>query len=454
MSKKSNKAQQAKVATTYNLNDTVLGKVRGYPPWPGMVVDPDNVHPSVALERPSSKKATFYCVRFFPMGDHAWLVEKDMSKLQRHEIESYISEPHKKSSELLNGYRIALDPATWLAEKEAMIQDTVDMEENAEIDQLAETEDGEDEGAAGKKQGKKRKRDDASASVKEKKERKKADKQAKAKPKKDADAASNTKKTKATNGNGTSKRSKKSQSMVESEDEGEAEADAEDEVEDDADAGPSTKSSKKASAAADKAAASPPPAKKAKRDRDDDADEVKGSEDNESIKVRDWRHRLQKTFLSNKSLPREEEMPNLNELFKTVENYEGMTIEQLQFSKIGKVMRHIAVLTEDKVPRDDEFKFRLRAGALVERWHKILNANKGAGGGSTSAAPEAEADETGAVNGARESAGVEDKTAAMDLNGGDGAADAPAVNGSPSQAVLEAEAGDTSFLADVTMSEA
>lgn len=72
-----------------------------------------------------------------------------MSKLQRHEIESYISEPHKKSSELLNGYRIALDPATWLAEKEAMIQDTVDMEENAEIDQLAETEDGEDEGAAG-----------------------------------------------------------------------------------------------------------------------------------------------------------------------------------------------------------------------------------------------------------------------------------------------------------------
>jgi hypothetical protein len=86
-------------------------------------------------------------------------------------------------------------------------------------------------------------------------------------------------------------------------------------------------------------------------------------------------------------------------------------------------MRHIAVLTEDKVPRDDEFKFRLRAGALVERWHKILNANKGAGGGSTSAAPEAEADETGAVNGARESAGVEDKTAAMDLNGGDGAAD-------------------------------
>ncbi|EDQ99013.1 uncharacterized protein LACBIDRAFT_317748 [Laccaria bicolor S238N-H82] len=267
MSKKSSKAQQAKVATTYNINDTVLGKVRGFPPWPGMVVYPDNVHPSVALERPSSKKAT--------SGSSLWVtIEKEISKLQRHEIESYISEPHKKSSELLNEYHIALDPAKWLAEKEAMIQDTVDMEENAEIDQLAETEDGEDEGAAGQKQGKKRKCDNASASVKEKKERKKSDKPAKAKPKKDADAGSTTRKAKATNGNGASKRSKKSQAMVKSEDEGEAEADAEDEAEDDADAGPSTKSPKKAAAVADKTAASPPPVKKAKRDRDDNADEV------------------------------------------------------------------------------------------------------------------------------------------------------------------------------------
>ncbi|EDR00187.1 uncharacterized protein LACBIDRAFT_334433 [Laccaria bicolor S238N-H82] len=70
MSNKSSKAQQAKVATTYNINNMVLGKVRGFPPWPGMVVDPDNVHPTVALECPSNKKATFYCVRFFPLGDH------------------------------------------------------------------------------------------------------------------------------------------------------------------------------------------------------------------------------------------------------------------------------------------------------------------------------------------------------------------------------------------------
>lgn len=30
----------------------------------------------------------------------------------------------------------------------------------------------------------------------------------------------------------------------------------------------------------------------------------------------------------------------------------------------------------DKVPRDEEFKFRARAKALVDKWHAILGANK------------------------------------------------------------------------------
>ncbi|KAJ6580383.1 hypothetical protein DFH09DRAFT_979145, partial [Mycena vulgaris] len=43
-----------------------------------------------------------------------------------------------------------------------------------------------------------------------------------------------------------------------------------------------------------------------------------------------------------------------------------------QFSKIGKVMRHIHLLEENRIPRDDEFKFRERAKALVDKWHEIL----------------------------------------------------------------------------------
>jgi hypothetical protein len=36
---------------------------------PLQIVDPDNVPPRVAKERPNGKKATWYAVRFFPTGD-------------------------------------------------------------------------------------------------------------------------------------------------------------------------------------------------------------------------------------------------------------------------------------------------------------------------------------------------------------------------------------------------
>ena len=50
-----------------------------------------------------------------------------------------------------------------------------------------------------------------------------------------------------------------------------------------------------------------------------------------------------------------------------------------QTSKIGEVMRHIASKESDTIPRDDEFKFRDRAQALVNKWHQILNSANGAG---------------------------------------------------------------------------
>ncbi|KAK2464792.1 hypothetical protein APHAL10511_003210 [Amanita phalloides] len=329
MSKKSAKAP--KEVSSYETRDVVLGKVRGYPPWPGMVVDPESVPPTVLKERPASKKATFYCVRFFPTGDYAWLVAKDISKLQPHEIESYINEPYKKSGDLLQGYRIALEPTKWEQEIAAASQVAVEEEANAEIDEL-DSERDDDE--MGKAKTKKRKRV--------------------------SDVASKAKKgvTKSRR-NGA-----KSKAMVESEDEGEAGGTE----------GEDARAKK----------ASPPPAKKAKRDKEEEMEESNLSGDPEALRVRDWRHKLQKSFLSTKGTPKDEEMPILDNLFTTVENYERINIQYLSFSKIGKVMRHIAVLPEDKVPRDGEYKFRERAKALVDKWHQILNANKSNGGESGS----------------------------------------------------------------------
>jgi hypothetical protein len=91
-------------------------------------------------------------------------------------------------------------------------------------------------------------------------------------------------------------------------------------------------------------------------------------------------------------------MPACNDLFTAIEQYDKMNIHylsvrlfpfvthshinNLQYSKIGKVMRHIHLQPSDKIPRDDEFHFRSRAKALVDKWHVILSANKEAGPGA------------------------------------------------------------------------
>lgn len=225
----------------------------------------------------------------------AWTVAKDISKLQRHEIEAYVNEPSKKSGDLREGYQIALDPEKWLAEKEAQAQEHADAEANAAIDQL----DSEEEGADSKTKSKKRKREsDAGLSAKAK---------SKSKPKKSSEEPG---KKKGAGAGKVKKNGTKSKAMIESEDEGGPE---------DEDEGPSKKPTS-------------PVAKKAKRDKagDDDGKVTQYLQavlrglliilyswlilrltailegDEEAKRVREWRHKLQKVFLTPKTSPKPE----------------------------------------------------------------------------------------------------------------------------------------------------
>ncbi|KAJ7847012.1 hypothetical protein B0H14DRAFT_2583862 [Mycena olivaceomarginata] len=72
--------------------------------------------------------------------------------------------------------------------------------------------------------------------------------------------------------------------------------------------------------------------------------------DHRAFEVWQWRNKLQKTLLTNESLPDE------------------------QVSKIGKVMSRIHMLESHKVPCDSKFKFLDRTNALVEKWKHILIA--------------------------------------------------------------------------------
>ncbi|KAH8995192.1 hypothetical protein EDB86DRAFT_3064543 [Lactarius hatsudake] len=340
------KGSKSDKETTYEFRDIVLAKVRGYPPWPGMVVDPQAVSKEVLRERPQNKKSSFYCVRFFPKGDHAWLVSKDISRLKTHEIEAFINEPSKRSGELLDGYKVALSPTKWEEEQELKRAHAEEEEANAET--LMATPDADEAPSKSKK----RKRESET----------KVKARTKSSAKKDKDSDSTKRK------------------------------------------------------AAANARLLRLPAKKPKKDDDPLAS------DPEAVRVRDWRHKLQKTFLNDKGTgPKPEEMPACNELFTAIEQYDKMNIHYLSYSKIGKVMRHIHLQPSDKIPRDDEFHFRTRAKALVDKWHVILSANKEAGpgangtpaGSSPTAPSKADKAEEDAPNGAA-------ATSAADVSAADG----------------------------------
>ncbi|KAF9066704.1 hypothetical protein BDP27DRAFT_1542150 [Rhodocollybia butyracea] len=354
MNKKSSNGSKAPVSS-YEVDDIVLGKIRGYPPWPGRaslkslisfisrVVDPNSTPAGVSKERPSNKKSAHYCVQFFPRGDFSWLPPKDISKLKPHEIESYITDPAKKSGELLQGYKIARDPTEWSEEQHALKEVEDDEAEGDEEDELVDES---ERPAASKKKKTAAKDSPSSAPSAPKKRKRDSEPGAKAK------ASGSTAPTKP-KGPG---RARKSKAAVESEDEDRVAAGGE----------------------PDKAV-SPPVTKKAKLGPSATKDDA-GDDDPEANKVREWRHRLQKIFLSSKvTAPKDDEMPDMDILFKHIETYDRMNIAYLQFSKIGKVMRHITALGDDRVPLDSLYRFRERARVLVDLWGKIINANRGDG---------------------------------------------------------------------------
>ncbi|KAJ6503736.1 hypothetical protein C8R45DRAFT_973612 [Mycena sanguinolenta] len=372
--KKSGSSAKKADPEVFETREVVLGKIRGFPPWPGMVVDPETVPAAVSKERPTSKKSLAYAVRFFPAGDYAWLGSKELSRLTIPQINAFINDTNRKAGDLKEGYKKALDPTAWEEEQAANPpagkkrktkvkkrgdDDEEDDELGDDVEEDAEAEEGEDDD----KKSKKRKRAASPAP--------------KSKPKQPKAAAGKAKK---------GGKAKKSKAAVESEDDAAAdEGEGEDEAE--------RKEER--------------PSKKSKGSANAEDVNTKLESDPEALKVREWRHKLQKTFLSsNKALPKEDEMPTVDALFTTVEGYQNMNIGYLTFSKIGKVMRHIHLLDAAKVPRDDEFHFRDRAKALVDKWHEILNSN------STTKAAEADGAE-----GEDAAAANANGMAQMDLNG-------------------------------------
>lgn len=54
---------------SYKVGDVVLAKIKGFPAWPGIIMDDADVPSAVCREKPASKNANLFTIRFFPAAD-------------------------------------------------------------------------------------------------------------------------------------------------------------------------------------------------------------------------------------------------------------------------------------------------------------------------------------------------------------------------------------------------
>ncbi|KAK4685938.1 hypothetical protein P7C73_g4197, partial [Tremellales sp. Uapishka_1] len=309
---------------SFSIGDMVLGRLKGYPPWPARIANPEEVPSKVAATRPG-KSSHIFCVQFFQAGDYSWLNSRELTPLTSSEIEAYLAANHRSKSKngLREAYETAQDPSEWDAAQEKM-KANVEEEEEEEVDELEEEE-----------TGGKRKRPAA-----EKKEKKKKAKTEKKKSRASAaEVPESEEEEAAPKSKGKAGAKSKAKPVAEKKTTKKADTKAAASVENQATAG------------------------------EDDA----LANDPEAVKVKDWRHKLQRAFLG-KTLPTAAEMDQYDTIFKTIEEYEKMSIEYLQHSKIGKVMKKIATLVE--IPRNDEFKITDRAAKLMHDWTSFIASNE------------------------------------------------------------------------------
>lgn len=312
----------------YAPGDIVLGKIKGYPPWPGVLCHEDNVPKKNVLSARPGKN--YHIVRFFPAADYGFNRSHELRRLTKREIEAFLSDPHKRAADLREAYKLALDPESWNEEQNDAVRQAE--EEGEEEEDMLADEDGQDEDED-EQPVKKRK----SISGSKKDVRTSSSSNAAAKKRKKESAPSATKSPRES-----------SQDIA-----------------------------KSSSNAVRQRELSNSPTKPG-QSADGDAEEAEL--DPETKKVKSWRYALQHAFLPRSGAINGAEVQKYDETFKEVERYEGITAMQLRQTKIGKVMKRVVQLKE--VPHDEEYHFRQRAQKLCDIWGELIAGSGAPSGGA------------------------------------------------------------------------
>lgn len=114
------KGDKAEREHQFRAGDVILAKIKGFPAWPGILVDDADVPREVRAEKPASKPFT---VRFFPAADYHWATARELSLLTPEAVDAFLGDRQKKSADLRKAYQIARDPHAWNAEKNRIVQE-------------------------------------------------------------------------------------------------------------------------------------------------------------------------------------------------------------------------------------------------------------------------------------------------------------------------------------------
>lgn len=164
-------------AKLYSPTSVVLAKVKGYPPWPAMVLDESLLPQNILDKRPKNvrqksgrkgrgKEVTVLPVRFFSDDTYIWIKDNELKPMTQQMIDAHLSSDKKRKDKLLEkAYQLAKNPpdmkefVTWGSrgppknqkldpeyeeEDVEMEEDFVD-EEEVEDDEIEEEEDDEED---------------------------------------------------------------------------------------------------------------------------------------------------------------------------------------------------------------------------------------------------------------------------------------------------------------------
>ncbi|KAF3906805.1 hypothetical protein AA313_de0209191 [Arthrobotrys entomopaga] len=380
----------------------VLARLKGYSPWPAIIVEEDMLPPSVLKARPkdstSKRKGKFsmagladdeipiaargssaghWPIMFLDNFDSfSWTMFTEIMPLDETAIDAF--SPRGKAKDIVRAYenakkRLTLDDIRDLKaeayvdpEEEEADADAMDVDEPEEEEE--EEEEGEEEVEPKPTKGKKKAPAKEAASKKRKAEEeienttktpkkvntgKNAKTPASSKSKTPVNGASKKKSAEETPAPATKSSSKKRTAAVASEGEEEA-------VE---------KSARKKSKGAEK-----------KQEKDDSPDEAATTsakaknltveKDQKEKEVMYLRHKIQKALLTTEKVPTEQEVVNIDHYFQKLESYPKLEVAIIKKTKINKVLK--ALLRLSNIPFDEKYKFKDRTLKLLDEWNQLL----------------------------------------------------------------------------------